>query len=460
MAPTTPSKGRQEHVHFKSSTIGIQQSSTRSRPSLTGIVASRDLPENWTAMTLTDAAVVVGGGTPKRSEPAYWNGDVPWATPTDVTGLSGRIISETASSVTEAGLASSSATLLPTNSLLMTTRATIGACAINRVAMATNQGFQNLVPKRSTCVDFLYYLIKYHAGRLEQLAAGSTFLEISKRSIRSFRVHMPPISEQRKIAAILSSVDDAIEKTQAAIDQAQIAKRGLMQELFTRGLPGCHSRFQSTEVGELPKGWMFVPLGQIVDVRLSGVDKKIIPGEIYVRLCNYTDVYNHRVVRADMDYMEATVTQREIDNFNLEVGDVVITKDSETPHDIGVSALVREEVGDLICGYHLAILRPSGSFLNGEFLHYALSTNIVKQQFRKCANGITRFGLRRRDIEHVRIPLPPIIEQRMIAVICSSVDDIVEKNQAIMDRLQVVKSGLMPALLTGEVRVTPDTEAA
>ena len=77
MAPTTPSKGRQEHVHFKSSTIGIQQSSTRSRPALTGIVASRDLPENWTAMTLTDAAVVVGGGTPKRSEPAYWNGDVP-----------------------------------------------------------------------------------------------------------------------------------------------------------------------------------------------------------------------------------------------------------------------------------------------------------------------------------------------------------------------------------------------
>ncbi len=161
-----------------------------------------------------------------------------------------------------------------------------------------------------------------------------------------------------------------------------------------------------------------------------------------------------------MDYMEATVTQREIDNFKLEVGDVVITKDSETPHDIGVPALVREEVGDLICGYHLAILRPSGSFLNGEFLHYALSTNIVKQQFRTCANGITRFGLRRRDIEHVRIPLPPIIEQRMIAVTCSSVDDIVEKNQAIMDRLQVVKSGLMPALLTGEVRVTPDTEAA
>ena len=291
-------------------------------------------------------------------------------------------------------------------------------------------------------------------------SSGTKMPRTSWKQLGEFTFLLPPLSEQRKIAAILSSVDDAIEKTQAVIDQAKIVKRGLMQELFTRGLPGRHSRFQRTEVGEFPRGWMFVPLGQVVDVRLSGVDKKIIPGEIYVRLCNYTDVYNHRVVGADMDYMEATVTQREIDNFKLEVGDVVITKDSETPHDIGVPALVREEVGDLICGYHLAILRPSGSFLNGEFLHYALSTNIVKQQFRTCANGITRFGLRGRDIEHVRIPLPPIIEQRMIAVTCSSVDDIVEKNQAIMDRLQVVKSGLMPALLTGEVRVTPDTEAA
>ena len=343
--------------------------------------------------------------------------------------------------------------------ILLSVRAPVGALNLADGQLCIGRGLSAIT---ATAVNpgFLWYALAREVPSLVRVSQGSTFTAVNKADLHKLEFRLPSPNEQRKIAAILSSVDDAIEKTQAAIDQAQIAKRGLMQELFTRGLPGCHSRFQSTEVGELPKGWMFVPLGQIVDVRLSGVDKKIIPGEIYVRLCNYTDVYNHRVVRADMDYMEATVTQREIDNFNLEVGDVVITKDSETPHDIGVSALVREEVGDLICGYHLAILRPSGSFLNGEFLHYALSTNIVKQQFRKCANGITRFGLRRHDIEHVRIPLPPIIEQRMIAVICSSVDDIVEKNQAIMDRLQVVKSGLMPALLTGEVRVTPDTEAA
>ena len=196
-------------------------------------VPAPDSPEGWMPAAFGDVAAVVGGGTPKRSEPTFWDGNLPWATPTDVTGLTGRIIAQTASSITEAGLVSSSATLLPPNSLLMTTRATIGACAVNRVAMATNQGFQSLVPKPGTCVDFLYYLVQYHVRGLEQLAAGSTFLELSKRTVRGFRVLMPPLPEQRKIAAFLSSVDEIIEKNQAVMDRLQVVKSGLMPALLT-----------------------------------------------------------------------------------------------------------------------------------------------------------------------------------------------------------------------------------
>ena len=203
------------HTRFKNSEIG-------------------EVPADWMAMTLADAATVVGGGTPRRSQQAFWNGDVPWATPTDVTGLHGRTIGETAASITGAGLTSSSATLLPPNSLLMTTRATIGACAINRIPMATNQGFQNLIPMRQlTCVDFLYYLIQYYARRLKQLAAGSTFLEISRRTVRGFRVYLPPLSEQRKIAAILSSMDDEIETSMRSLHSLQIVKSGLTSVLLT-----------------------------------------------------------------------------------------------------------------------------------------------------------------------------------------------------------------------------------
>ena len=220
-------------------------------------------PEGWRDLPLSELATIIGGGTPSRSQPAYWNGDVPWATPTDVTGLKGRVISETNSTITDEGLANSSSVLLPPCSLLMTTRATIGACAVNQVSMATNQGFQSLVPKEGARVEFLYYLIQHHKRRLERLAAGSTFLEVSKRTIRDFRVVAPPLPEQRKIAAILSSVDDAIEKTQSVIDQVQVVKRGLMQELLTRGLPGRHTRFNKTEMGEIPEGWIIKTVAEV-----------------------------------------------------------------------------------------------------------------------------------------------------------------------------------------------------
>lgn len=189
--------------------------------------------ENWEAVTLGDIATVVGGGTPSRSQPNYWNGDIPWATPTDVTRLSGRVISKTASAITNSGLANSSATLLPANSLLVTTRATIGACAISRISMATNQGFQNLVPKKGVCVEFLYYLIQYHTRNLERLGAGSTYLEIPKRVFSKFAVYLPPLTEQRRIAAILSSLDDTIQFELEAADRYKAVKRSLMSVLLT-----------------------------------------------------------------------------------------------------------------------------------------------------------------------------------------------------------------------------------
>ena len=195
-------------------------------------------------------------------------------------------------------------------------------------------------------------------------------------------------------------------------------------------------------------GWPVVRLADVADLRLSSVDKKTTAGESRVRLCNYSDVYNNSVLRADMDYMEATATEREIQNCRLRVGDVVITKDSETPDDIGISAVVREKVADLICGYHLAILRPQESVLDGEYLNYSLSVESAKRQFRMYANGITRFGLRAGDIERVSILLPPPPEQRKIAAILSSVDGAIEKTQAVIEQVQVVKRGLMQELLT------------
>ena len=362
-----------------------------------------------------------------------------------MTGLSGRIISETASSVTEAGLASSSATLLPTNSLLMTTRAAIGACAINRVAMATNQGFQNLVPKRSTCVDFLYYLIKYHAGRLEQLAAGSTFLEISKRSIRSFRVHMPPISEQRKIAAILSSVDDAIEKTQAAIDQAQIVKLGLMQDLFTRGL----------RTGTGSSEWTEERLGNLFTLQLG----KMLNKKARETRPRFPYLGNKEVQWGRFDFSslrEMHFDEKDREKYRLLPGDLLVCEGGE----VGRTAIW---TGKFDCYYQKAIhrlrVRDSAKVEPRFILHY-MRFAAANRMFTDLTTQSSIAHLTREKLSLFKVYLPPLPEQRAISDSLSTMDDFTAKSEAMIRQAQVAKQSLMSILLTGELRVTPDAEAA
>lgn len=152
----------------------------------------------------------------------------------------------------------------------------------------------------------------------------------------------------------------------------------------------------------------------VAELRVSNVDKHTKPGELPVRLCNYTDVYKNATIRADMPFMSATATAEEVKAFRLEVGDVIITKDSEDWQDIGVPAVVEETAEDLICGYHLAILRPTPTTMTGPFLAYALRSRFVVTQFSIAANGVTRYGLSHGAIKSIVLPVPPVPEQDRI----------------------------------------------
>ena len=178
-----------------------------------------------------------------------------------------------------------------------------------------------------------------------------------------------------------------------------------------------------------------VALGEAVELTLSSVDKKSKSDEHPVLLCNYTDVYNNDFIYADMDFMPATATDREIARCSLHEGDVIITKDSEAHDDIGVPALVRETAPNLLCGYHLAILRPKPQ-VDGKYLFYALKTREAQQQFHAYANGVTRFGLRKADIGLVEFPLPPLEEQRAIARVLGALDDKIELNRRMSETLE------------------------
>ena len=191
------------------------------------------IPDGWENTDLNSISDVVGGGTPSTDEPEFWNGDIPWATPAEITKLQVRYIDQTQRNITSLGLQKSSARLHPEGTLLLTSRASIGYPAINRRPMATNQGFQSLRPHENVDVEFLYQLMVHNRVRLERRASGSTFLEISSANIKSFRILLPPLPEQKKIASILTSIDETIEDKRNKLLQTESLKKSLMQDLLT-----------------------------------------------------------------------------------------------------------------------------------------------------------------------------------------------------------------------------------
>lgn len=220
-------------------------------------------------------------------------------------------------------------------------------------------------------------------------------------------------------------------------------------------------RFQNDVVSffaALPSGWREERIHDVAELRTSNVDKKSEEGEKPVRLCNYVDVYKNDKVTMALDFMEATATEGQIERFALRVGDVVITKDSETPDDIGVPALIAETAPDLVCGYHLTILRPNENDVAGGYLFYAVASRLSAYQFYLAANGVTRFGLTYQGTKNLRIALPLVPEQQQIAAFLDwkteQIDALIGKKKELLEKLkekriavitQAVTQGLNPA---------------
>lgn len=214
-------------------------------------------------------------------------------------------------------------------------------------------------------------------------------------------------------------------------------------------------------VDDLPDGWGVRKLKFIAAIRSSNVDKKSEEGEQPVRLCNYTDVYYNDRITAELDFMAATATGVEIERFRLRRGDVLITKDSESPDDIAVPAFVEQDFADVLCGYHLALIRP-GPAVDGRFLACCIGAIPINLQFRAGANGIMRYGLSLDTIGSSRHPIPPIGEQHAIAELLarrtSVIDAIIRKKSRLIDvlheRMQTVTrhavSGGLSAAATWE----------
>ncbi len=194
--------------------------------------------------------------------------------------------------------------------------------------------------------------------------------------------------------------------------------------------------------------WPTRTLSDIADIRVSNVDKKIFPTELPVKLCNYMDVYANDYITREINFSQASASIAEIRKFALQRGDVIITKDSETPDDIGIPAVVLDDIMGLVCGYHLCLIRPNNDGIDSIYLAKQLATSKVARYFAVHATGSTRFGLSFDTIEKVELPVPPKPEQTKIAEILSTVDQAIEQTEALIVKQQRIKTGLMKDLLT------------
>lgn len=188
-------------------------------------------------------------------------------------------------------------------------------------------------------------------------------------------------------------------------------------------------------------------LRHLADIRNSNVDKVIAEDELPVRLCNYVDVYKNNFITADLEFNAGSATADEIERFQVKKGDVIITKDSEDRHDIGIPAFVRETADDIVCGYHLTMLRAFEKRTYDAFLFWALQSKMAKEALAISANGVTRYGLTQEGIKGLQLWLPDLPAQERIAAFLdretARIDELIVKKERL---IQVVKEKRASAL--------------
>src|SRR5262245_4184998 len=223
------------------------------------------VPDGWTETSVAGLAHIVGGGTPDRDQAAYWrDGTIPWITPTDLTANGSKFIARGAESISQLGLENANATLVPQNSIVFSTRGTVGSMALAATPLTCNQSCEILVPKAGDVdAEFLYYLLSYGLSAFIRLSGGTTFGAITRRDIARVKFAVPrDVNEQAAIARILDAVDAALEHTRAAVERARELRKSLIHDLRTWGL--AKGRKRRSAPGFIPAEWSCESLGYLL----------------------------------------------------------------------------------------------------------------------------------------------------------------------------------------------------
>ncbi|WP_409461435.1 restriction endonuclease subunit S [Stenotrophomonas maltophilia] len=343
----------------------------------------------------------------------------------------------------------------------------MGAIGVSHYQGVTSPAYDILRPIKPCNTDYYHFLFRTKKYLQQFKIRSRGIMDMRLRlyfdQFGQIPIPVPPRREQDQIVAYLRVQDGHIARfIKAKRDLIKLLteqKLRIIDHAVTRGLDSSVAlRPSGIEwLGEVPEHWEVAFIKHIADVRFSGVDKHSHDDETPVRLCNYTDVYKNDRITDDMDLMRATATAAEIARLTLIAGDVILTKDSETPDDIGVPAWVPEDLAGVVCAYHLGLLRPVPDRVLGEFLFRTIGSARTAQQFHVLATGVTRFALGKHDVKNAVIALPPIEEQkticRWITDECKPLDYAITRIEEEIKLIREYRDRLIADVVTGQVDV-------
>ena len=411
------------------------------------------LMTNWKHIKLGNISEVIGGGTPSTKNYDFWNGNIPWLTPKDLSGYNNRYISRGERNITKLGLQNSSARMLPKGAVLLTSRAPIGYIAIAENDVCTNQGFKSIVLKDGYCPEFFYYLLKNNIDYIVGMGSGSTFAEISGTQVKNLEFTVPPLDVQKKIAGVLGVLDDKIELNNKINNNLEQQAQALFKSWFVDFEPFG---------GKMPDDWKIGTFSELIVDAIGGDWGKD------VLLNNYTEeVYCIR--GADIPEVKVGnkgkmpkryILPKNYLSKKLKSGDLVVEISGGSPtQSTGRIAAISDYLlsrydEKIICTNFCKAIQPKANY--SEFIYYYWQYLYDKNIFFSYENGTT--GIKNFDIsgfiETEKINIPDQKVLNIFSEICKSFFKQIYTNGQENEQLSALRDTLLPKLMSGEIDVS------
>ena len=423
------------------------------------------IPEDWEVKRLGEVAEVYSGGTPSTVIREYYGGEIPWINSGDLNKTK---IFSVEGRITELGLRNSSAKIIQPETLLIALYgATAGVVAISKIEAAINQAVLAIIPRR----DFVYFLLHqliYLQDFIKRTYKQGGQANLSGELVKSCPLALPPLPEQKKIAEILSTWDEAIEKLNSYIEAKKKLKKALMQKLLTGKQRIKESivreGYKKTELGWIPEDWEVKRFDEVFSfLKVEPLSREALTdkdNDLGIYNIHYGDLhatYKSELLDFDKEKRVPRIKDSVILSHNLnflEEGDLVIADVSEDYLGIGTCIELKNvKERKILGGLHTFSVRDCSKKTAEGFRVYLLKSFEVLTALKRIATGVSVYGISKTNLSRIKIPLPPLAEQKKIAEILSKADEGIDLLNQELEKLKIQKKGLMQKLLTGVWRV-------